>query len=116
MGCHFLLQGIFPTQGSSPHLLCLLHWQAGSLPLAPPNRFQNNKYLMTKKKKKAFKNPENKYRCEKYGQFLCFVLWQKDVSILSNTEECWEAQFLSYRMDALPWLPSLPSLSLEEAF
>ena len=23
--CHVLLQGIFPTQGSSPHLLCLLH-------------------------------------------------------------------------------------------
>ena len=35
VGCHFLLQGIFPTQGSNPHLLCLLHWQAGSLPLAP---------------------------------------------------------------------------------
>ena len=32
---HFLLQGIFPTQVSNPLLLCLLHWQAGSLPLAP---------------------------------------------------------------------------------
>ena len=29
------LQGIFPTQGSNLHLLCLLHWQAGSLPLVP---------------------------------------------------------------------------------
>ena len=38
MGCHALLQGIFPTQGSNPHLLCLLHWQAGSLPLAPPGK------------------------------------------------------------------------------
>ena len=28
------LQGIFPTQGSNPRLLGLLHWQAGSLPLA----------------------------------------------------------------------------------
>ena len=28
MGCHFLLQGIFPIQGSNP---CLLHWQADSL-------------------------------------------------------------------------------------
>ena len=37
VGCHFL-QGIFPTQGSSPCLLCLLHWQAGSLPLAPPGK------------------------------------------------------------------------------
>ena len=31
MGCHFLLQEIFPTQGSN---LCLLHWQAGFLPLS----------------------------------------------------------------------------------
>ena len=30
VGCHFLLQGIFPTQGQNPHLLCLLHWQAYS--------------------------------------------------------------------------------------
>ena len=29
VGCHCLLQGIFPTQGSNPHLL---HWQADSLP------------------------------------------------------------------------------------
>ena len=33
VGCHFLLQGIFPTQESNPHLLWLLHWQADSLPL-----------------------------------------------------------------------------------
>ena len=32
MGCYWLLQGIFLTQGSNPHLLHLLHWQAGSLP------------------------------------------------------------------------------------
>ena len=25
VGCQALLQGIFPTQGSNPHLLCLLH-------------------------------------------------------------------------------------------
>ena len=25
VSCHFLLQGILPTQGSNPHLLCLLH-------------------------------------------------------------------------------------------
>ena len=32
VGCHFLLQGILPNQGSNPHLLHLLHWQAESLP------------------------------------------------------------------------------------
>ena len=34
VGCHALLQGIFPTQGSNLHLLCLLQWQADSLPLS----------------------------------------------------------------------------------
>ena len=29
VGSHFLLQGIFPTQGWNPHLL---HWQVDSLP------------------------------------------------------------------------------------
>ena len=33
VGCHFLLQGIFPTQGSNLCLLHLLHWQGDSLPL-----------------------------------------------------------------------------------
>ena len=31
VGCHFLLQGVFPTQGPTS-VLCLLPWQAGSLP------------------------------------------------------------------------------------
>ena len=31
VGCHFLLQGIFLTQGSNPGLL---HWQADSSPLS----------------------------------------------------------------------------------
>lgn len=34
---HALLQGIFPTQGSNSHL-SLLHWQRGSLPLAPSGK------------------------------------------------------------------------------
>ena len=37
-GCHFFLKRIFWTQERSPLLLCLLHWQAGSLPLAPPGK------------------------------------------------------------------------------
>ena len=38
VGCYFLLQGIFPTQGSNPRLFHLLHWQVGSLPLGPPRK------------------------------------------------------------------------------
>ena len=30
--------GIFPAQESNPGLVCLLHWQAGSIPLAPPEK------------------------------------------------------------------------------
>ena len=36
VGC--LFQGIFPTQRSNLPLLCLWHWQAGFLPLAPPGK------------------------------------------------------------------------------
>ena len=32
-GCHFLFQGIFPTQELNPCLLCFLHWQAICLPM-----------------------------------------------------------------------------------
>ena len=35
VGCHFLLQGIFLTQGAN---LSLLHWQADSLPLSQQGR------------------------------------------------------------------------------
>ena len=36
MGFHALLQGIYLTQISNLRLFHLLHWQAGSLPLVPP--------------------------------------------------------------------------------
>ena len=35
MGCHFLLQGMFLTEGLTPHLL---HQQAGSSPAEPPGK------------------------------------------------------------------------------
>ena len=38
MGWHALLHGIFLTQGSNPCPWCLLHWQVGSLLLAPPGK------------------------------------------------------------------------------
>ena len=34
VACHFLLQRIFPMQGSKPHLLCPLHWKVDYLPLS----------------------------------------------------------------------------------
>ena len=46
VGCHFVLQGSFLTQGSNPNLL---HWQVGSLPLAPSGKpyIYTNKCLCT---------------------------------------------------------------------
>ena len=38
VGCHFLLQGIFPTQGWNLCLLHLLHRRVDSLPLVAPGR------------------------------------------------------------------------------
>ena len=40
VGCHFLLPGTFPTQGSNSDFLHLLHWQMGSL-LAHPSHLPN---------------------------------------------------------------------------
>ena len=40
VGCHFLLQQIFPIQESKPHLLQLLHWQVDSSLLRQPGSLQ----------------------------------------------------------------------------
>ena len=45
VGCHFLFQGILPTEGLN---LRVLHWQADSLPLEQPEsyRFNHNIYFL----------------------------------------------------------------------
>ena len=50
VGCHGLLQEIFPTRGLNQSFLGLMHWQAGSLPPAPPRKpcVQVIKLQMTK--------------------------------------------------------------------
>ena len=46
--CHALLQGIFSTHRLNSHLLYLLHWQAGSLPLATLGK-PHRKYTCSKR-------------------------------------------------------------------
>ena len=41
VGCYALLEGIFLTQESNPHFLCLLHWKADSLPLSHLGSLEN---------------------------------------------------------------------------
>ena len=45
VGCRALLQGIFPNQGLNLRLFCLLHWQAGSLPLVTLGKPKVQRYL-----------------------------------------------------------------------
>ena len=51
---HALPQGILPTQGSNPRLLCLLHWQVCSLSLAPPGKVMYFLGLFKKHNKRHF--------------------------------------------------------------
>ena len=46
MGCHFLLQEIFLTQGLNACLLHLLHWQLNSLPDEPPGKLTFTEHLL----------------------------------------------------------------------
>ena len=53
--CHFLFQGIFPTQRINPRLLHHLRWQTDSLPLSHQEALKRiiyNKVYVLKKKKK----------------------------------------------------------------
>ena len=60
VGCHFLLQDMFSTEGSNLRLLCLLHWQAGSLLLAPPGKPKIYRKLVEDyKSNKGFVHNEN---------------------------------------------------------
>ena len=43
--------GVFPPQGSNPHLSCLLLWRAGSLPPAPPGKLTVEYYLAIERMK-----------------------------------------------------------------
>ena len=76
MGCHILLQGILLTQGSNPGFLHLLHWQAGSLPLAPLGKPMINFELI-------FINYYY-YFCLRMFSFFSTIFWKKK----SECESC----------------------------
>ena len=45
VGCHFPLQGIFPTQESNPSLQCLLYWQSDSTTKPPGSKAIHNRLI-----------------------------------------------------------------------
>ena len=62
VGCHFFLQGIFPTQGSNPSLLHLLHWQAVLYQLS--HQESPMKYYLGMKKEGVERNGSQKYHAK----------------------------------------------------
>ena len=65
VNCHFLLQGIFLTQGLNLRLLGLLHWQASSLPPAPPGKPALNPVISVLIKDRRGEDTEKKrQQCE----------------------------------------------------
>ena len=57
VGCHFLLQRIFPIQGSNPHLWCLLHRQAGSLPGSKQDQYISGCFRISQMKAVTWLSP-----------------------------------------------------------
>ena len=60
--------GIFLTQESNPHLLCLLHWEMSSLPLTPPGKpvWQSRALWWPK-----WKSKKRGYMCKRVADSLC---------------------------------------------
>ena len=57
VGYHFLLQGIFPTQGWNVHLLCLLHRTVSSLLLVPPGKLRRRHRWAIRERLQNLPNP-----------------------------------------------------------
>ena len=71
LGCYTLLQGIFPTQGSNPRLLCLLHGQESSLPLASPGKTQCSEIIVIIHLRRKML-PSQDFPGDPVGKTLCF--------------------------------------------
>ena len=115
VGYHFLFQGIFPTQGSNPHFLCLLLWQEGSLPLVSPEKPNTTQlhiespkdatrklleliseyskvtgYKINTKKSLAFLYTNNKNSERKMNETIPFTTATKIKSLGINPPSMWE--------------------------
>ena len=95
VGYHFLLQGVFPTQGLTLHLLCLLLWhqQEGSLPLVPPGKSLETELNVLKSREAVLRR-----RCIGEGEVLApqqELRGQGRMQVL--TEFCWvECDIMSF--------------------
>ena len=92
VGCHFLLQGIFPTPGLNPRLWHLLHWQARSLPLVPLGKHRD------------CCASTSSFRCQPAAVSICITL-PRAFSGCESLPACWPGhpQCGSARKLTLPW-------------
>ena len=77
VGSHSLLQGMFPSQGPNLHVLRLLLWQAGSLPLAPRGKSHSLWWKHCRLGLTAVSE-----MCKERGE-LCISAW---ISLMERTE------------------------------
>ena len=94
MGCHFLLQGSFPTKESNPCILCLFHWQANSLPLAPSGKMVSSNMCCQLHKEVVTLYCLMKIQGSKL--YMWFQLYKKCIikSQISSTYDWWDFRFL----------------------
>ena len=87
--CHFLLQRIFPTQGSNLHPLHVLHWQADSFPWCHlGNMLATLRYL---------KNHIRHFICSnKKKTGLCVEMTRRQISALQWFLQKWNSCYWKY--------------------
>ena len=91
VGCLFLLQGIFLTQGSSWYLRCLLNWQADSLPLCRRGSPHNRKLLSHKSGRQKSEIIIINWNQSVVRTILPQRLWRRMCSLtLPASGECWQ--------------------------
>ena len=77
VSCHFLLQGIFPTKGSNPHLLRLLHWQRDSLLLSHQGSLEYICQTLNKYLRKGHSRVQVTERVSLDGFYLLWEIWSE---------------------------------------
>ena len=99
VGCHFLLQGTFPTQGSSPHLLSLLH--CGGIQNTLPSQYGAMGYWIFQtdrfEKWHVQQDVSDLFICYKTVLWDVSVLYLEERSIRISEEEETERGIWKYR-------------------
>ena len=105
VGCHALFQGIFPIQGSNPCLLCLLLWQAGSLPLASSGKPWWPTHLITKHSDMllSFTAPFESLFSTKLLTFPHSALLSSPLSFLSHAQVSWFLPWTEKTWGGITW-------------